>query len=93
VKSIVARTIIVLCVTGIALVIPNFTDFLNIGGSLGAAMIAFVLPPIMYNKEFKDDLSQGKWWFHIFIVVFGVVGAVLSIVTSIEAIKNRAKEN
>jgi amino acid permease len=90
VKSIVARTFVVLCVTGIALIIPNFTDFLNIGGSLGAAMIAFVLPPIMYNKEFKDEVSRGKWWFHLFIVVFGIVGAVLSIVTSIEAIANRS---
>ena len=79
-------------VTGIALIIPNFTDFLNIGGSLGAAMIAFVLPPILYNKEFEKDVSKTKYWFHISIVVFGVLGAVLSIVTSIESIINRAEE-
>ena len=75
--------------TGIALIIPNFTDFLNIGGSLGAAMIAFVLPPILYNKEFKDDVTPLKYWLHIGIVIFGIVGAVLSIIVSIESIINR----
>jgi len=49
VKVIALRSIVIFGVTGIALIIPNFTDFLNIAGSMGAGMIAFVLPPLLYN--------------------------------------------
>jgi amino acid permease len=73
----------------LALCIPNFTDFLNIAGSLGAGMIGFVLPPWLYNAEFKSTISRKKYWFNWFILVFGILGSGLSIYTSIRDIINR----
>jgi amino acid permease len=53
VKKVAVRSVIVWLITGIALLIPNFTDFLNIAGSIGSAAIAFILPPLLYLVEFK----------------------------------------
>mmetsp|Transcript_324 Transcript_324/g.193 ORF Transcript_324/g.193 Transcript_324/m.193 type:complete len:88 (+) Transcript_324:947-1210(+) len=77
------RSLIIMVVTGIALLVPNFTDFLNIAGSLGSTMIVFVLPPILYMKAFWTDLSKLHIAFLIFIIVFGIGGGVYSIITSI----------
>merc|ERR1711981_736283 len=44
-KKIIMRTIVIFCITGIALIIPDFTVFLDIAGALGAGVIAFILPP------------------------------------------------
>lgn len=56
-KRVAVRSVIIWVITGIALMIPNFTDFLNIAGSIGSAAIAFVLPPLLFLKEFKGELS------------------------------------
>ena len=47
------RSVIVWIITGVALIIPNFTDFLNIAGAIGSAAIAFILPPLLYLIEFR----------------------------------------
>ena len=49
-KKVTMRSLVILVVTGVALIIPDFTTFLDISGSLGAGVIAFVLPPLLYNK-------------------------------------------
>ena len=56
-KSIVARSLIIMLISGLALLIPNFTDFMNIMGSFCGALIAFILPPWLYNIEFKATIS------------------------------------
>ena len=48
-KKVICRSAIIIFVSGLAMVIPDFTTFLNIAGSLGAGVIAFVLPPMLYN--------------------------------------------
>jgi hypothetical protein len=48
IKIYVERVAIILVVTIAAIVIPRFVDFLNISGSLGAAALGFILPPIYY---------------------------------------------
>ena len=82
-KKIGVRSVIVWLVTGISLLIPNFTDFLNIAGSLGSAMIAFVLPPLLYLSEFKGKLSIPIIMLNWFIIIFGIVGAGYSVFFSI----------
>ncbi len=71
-------------VTGISLLIPNFTDFLNIAGSLGSAMIAFVLPPLLYMAEFRGQLKTYVIAINWFIIAFGVLGALYSVYFSID---------
>jgi len=50
IKVYAERVIVILVVTLAAIVIPRFVDFLNISGSLGAAALGFILPPIYYIK-------------------------------------------
>jgi amino acid permease len=89
VKRVSIRSLIILLITGIALLIPDFTDFLNIAGSIGSAAIAFVLPPILYLIEFKGTLSKPMIGFNYFIILFGVAGAVYSTYFSIDQIMHR----
>lgn len=82
-KIIGVRSLIVWLVTGISLLIPNFTDFLNIAGSVGSAMIAFILPPLLYLKEFRGQLSIVKVTLNWAIIVFGAAGGIYSVYFSI----------
>ena len=82
-KSVAMRSSVILIVTGIAMVIPDFTVFLDISGALGAGVIAFVLPPLLYNEEFKDTVSAPIKYSNWLIVLFGFVGIILSVVASI----------
>jgi amino acid permease len=43
-KKIVVRSVIMSCITATALIVPNFTDFLNIIGSLSSSIVGFILP-------------------------------------------------
>ena len=74
------RSLIVVLVTCVSLVIPNFTQFLNIAGAVGAAMIAFILPPMLYLKEFKNELSQRTKIIQYLVMAFGVFGALYSLI-------------
>jgi len=74
---------LILLITGLSLLIPSFTDFVNIAGALGGATITCIMPPLLYNIEFKDTISTAHKYFNWAIIVFGVVGAVLSLYTSI----------
>ena len=44
------RVTVIIIVTVASIVIPNFVDFLNISGSLGAASLGFILPSFYYMK-------------------------------------------
>ena len=83
IKKVIMRSIVIVCITGIALIIPDFTIFLDIAGALGAGVIAFILPPLLYNKQFEDSITPTKKYCNWVIVIFGVVGCTLSIVSSI----------
>jgi len=87
-KRIIMRSCVIVLITGVALIIPDFTTFLDIAGSLGAGVIAFILPPLLYNAEFRDSVPNWKKYVNWAIVVFGVVGCTISIVNSIVAIVN-----
>jgi hypothetical protein len=50
IKVITERVLIILVVTLAAIIIPRFVDFLNISGSIGAASLGFILPPLYYFK-------------------------------------------
>jgi proton-coupled amino acid transporter len=82
-KKVAVRSLIVWLITGISLLIPDFTDFLNIAGSIGSAAIAFVLPPLLFLAQFKGQITTPVVAFNWFIIVFGVCGAVYSTYFSI----------
>ena len=70
------------------MIIPDFTDFLNIAGSIGSAMIAFILPPLIYMRVFKDELSMSVKVINILIICLGVGGGGYSILYSIDKLAN-----
>ena len=78
------RVLIVVFITIIAIVVPRFVDFLNISGSLGASALGFVLPPIYYLQTYGwRNVSKPILVFNIFLILFGVIGAIYSIYNSI----------
>lgn len=87
-KKVAVRSVIVWIITGISLLIPNFTDFLNIAGSIGSAAIAFILPPILFLMEFKGEVSRSVIYFNWFIMAFGFSGAIYSTYFSINQMIN-----
>ena len=91
VKSVIFRSIIICSVTAIALIIPDFTTFIDIVGALGAGTLAFILPPLLYNAQFKATITTAKKMSNFAIVIFGLGGITLSVVTSIVNIINESK--
>ena len=82
------RSLVIMMVTGIALIIPDFTTFLDIMGAIAAGTVAFILPPLIYNKQFETSISPSKKYLHWGIVAFGVIGSILSLSTSIAGLVN-----
>ena len=80
--------LIIIVVTLASIVIPNFVDFLNISGSLGAASLGFILPSYYFIKSNDGigNLNKQTAAFHVFLMCFGVFGAVYSLYTSIKNI-------
>ena len=78
--------LIVILLTVLAIVIPNFVAFLNIVGSLGTCTLGFILPPIYYMKVFWSRISKFTVAFNIFIMLFGVGGGAYSIYESIKSL-------
>ena len=81
-------SLVIMIVTGIALIIPDFTTFLDIMGAIAAGTVAFILPPLLYNEQFKDTISPSLKYAHWGLVLFGVIGSILSLATSIAGIIN-----
>ena len=50
IKSVVMRSVVIMLVTCVALIIPDFTTFLDIMGAIAAGAVAFVFPPLLYNE-------------------------------------------
>ena len=79
------RVLVILVVTLVAILIPRFVDFLNISGSVGAASLGFILPPLYYFKV-QGGIRNVKWYlaaFNVFLIAFGTFGGIYSIYTSI----------
>ena len=85
IKIYTERVLVIVVITIAAIVIPRFVDFLNISGSLGAAALGFILPPLYYIKS-KGGLQniEGKLvLFNVFLICFGIFGAIYSLYNSI----------
>ena len=80
---------IIVILAGITLLIPDLVIFLDIIGALGAGVIAFILPPLLYNTEFAATITPAVKYSNYLIVLFGLVGSTISIVTSIINIINK----
>lgn len=77
------RIIVIILVTVVSSSIPNFIAFLNLAGSIGSSVLAFILPPIYYiqiNGGFKKENKLPFYVFaiNVFICLFGIGGGAYS---------------
>eukprot|EP00347_Sterkiella_histriomuscorum_P007475 403348775 len=85
-KRYLTRTFIIISVTCVALIVPNFTDFLNISGSLGATFSCFVIPQFLYMKQFQRSLRLHQKIGCILLILVGISGSLFSINYTIQRI-------
>lgn len=67
------RWLLVLTVILVALLVPNFTDFLSLVGSSVCCGLGFVLPALFHLMVFKEEMGWGGVSLDVGIVVVGVV--------------------
>ncbi|KAJ6995616.1 amino acid transporter AVT3C [Populus alba x Populus x berolinensis] len=74
--SIWLRWVVVLGVSLVALLVPNFADFLSLVGSSVCCLLGFVLPSLFHLLVFKEELGWNGLLLDGAFVVFGVIIAV-----------------
>ncbi|KDP43776.1 hypothetical protein JCGZ_22403 [Jatropha curcas] len=70
------RWVVVLTVSLVALLVPNFADFLSLVGSSVCCALGFVMPALFHYLVFKDELGTSGLVIDMAILVFGVAIAV-----------------
>uniref|UniRef100_A0A2P2J2S9 Amino acid transporter transmembrane domain-containing protein n=1 Tax=Rhizophora mucronata TaxID=61149 RepID=A0A2P2J2S9_RHIMU len=71
------RWAVVLGVSLVALLVPNFADFLSLVGSSVCCVLGFVLPALFHLMAFKEELRWSGLLLDAAIVVFGFVVGVI----------------
>ncbi|XP_013626757.1 PREDICTED: amino acid transporter ANTL1 [Brassica oleracea var. oleracea] len=82
------RWLLVLAVTMVALLVPNFADFLSLVGSSVCCALGFVLPALFHLMVFKDEIGWKQQTFNSGIVLLGFVLAVSGTWSSLSEIFN-----
>ncbi|ESQ45983.1 hypothetical protein EUTSA_v10000183mg [Eutrema salsugineum] len=82
------RWLLVLAVTLVALLVPNFADFLSLVGSSVCCALGFVLPALFHLMVFKDEIGWKQRALDVGIVLLGLVLAVSGTWTSLSEIFN-----
>lgn len=67
---------LVLAVSLVALLVPNFADFMSLVGSSVCCGLGFVLPALFHLLVFKEEMDLKGWCTDVGIVTVGVVLAV-----------------
>ncbi|GAA0143465.1 amino acid transporter [Lithospermum erythrorhizon] len=74
--SLFLRWMMVLVVSLVALLVPNFADFLSLVGSSVCIILGFVLPALFHLIAFKNDLGWIGLTTDVALILFGVVCAI-----------------
>lgn len=78
-----ARWLMILGVCLVALMVPNFADFLSLVGSSVCIALGFVFPALFHFIVFKDEASLGRLVLDGAIVVIGILLGVSGTYTSL----------
>lgn len=70
------RWLMVLLLSLIALLVPNFADFLSFVGSSVCVVLGFVLPALFHWMSHKEDMGWKGWLMDAVVVVIGFVIAL-----------------
>lgn len=82
-KCYIERTFVVLFTYAVAVSVPKFGLFVNLLGAVSGTVLAFVMPIAIYNKVFKDEITQRRKLIHSTLIVFGVAVGTLATAISI----------
>ena len=93
IKNIILRSIIVIFTGILAQGVPKFGLFIGLTGAFACTALAFILPTMMYNKVFANEISRNRRYAHNALIVFGtVVGSISFMLSFIEIIKSFTEE-
>ncbi|GAB2282902.1 Amino acid transporter avt3c [Dionaea muscipula] len=70
------RWVMVLGVSLVALLVPNFTDFLSLVGSSVCISLGFVLPALFHLLVYKAEMGKARMMLDGAIMVLGIVLAI-----------------
>ncbi|CAN8251316.1 unnamed protein product [Cochlearia groenlandica] len=84
--SIWVRWSTVLIITLVALLVPNFADFLSLVGSSVCVVLGFVLPSLFHLQAFKNELSIVRVVIDVLVFLVGVGIAVTGTWTAVHEI-------
>lgn len=84
--SLWSRWLMILVVALVALLVPNFADFLSLVGSSVCVALGFVFPALFHFLVFKDEAGLGKLVLDGAIVVIGIILGVSGTWTSLSEI-------
>ncbi|PQQ10532.1 amino acid transporter ANTL1 [Prunus yedoensis var. nudiflora] len=70
------RWVLVLAVSLVALLVPNFADFMSLVGSGVCCALGFVLPTLFHLMVFKGEMGWRQWSSDVSILVLGLVLAL-----------------
>ncbi|PHT43895.1 Amino acid transporter ANTL2 [Capsicum baccatum] len=86
------RWILVLGVTMVALLVPNFADFMSLVGSSICCALGFILPALFHYQVFKGDMDRKGELMDLGLIAlgvfFGVSGTWYSLVEMLSQAKN-----
>ncbi|KAF5754667.1 putative amino acid transporter, transmembrane domain-containing protein [Helianthus annuus] len=71
------RWVLVMVVSLVALLVPNFTDFLSLVGSSTCCILGLVLPALFHYIVFKNELKREELMYDLAMIVLGVILGVL----------------
>ncbi|KAK3023423.1 hypothetical protein RJ639_042811 [Escallonia herrerae] len=77
------RWVVVLVVSLVALLVPNFADFLSLVGSSVCVVLGFVLPALFHLLVHKEEMGWGWLALDGAVIVLGVVLAVFGTCSSL----------
>ncbi|KAF5443706.1 hypothetical protein F2P56_036241 [Juglans regia] len=80
------RWFLVFLVSLVALLVPNFADFLSLVGSGVCCALGFVLPALFHLLVFKEEMGWKGWCLDVGIVVLGIVLGVSGTWYALQAI-------
>lgn len=88
-KENAVRVFTTLVAGGLAVVFGEvFSQVLSIVGALGFSLLSFVLPPLIYLKIMRKDMTLRDRVFTVFILLVGIVGMGVSSVVDMNSIIN-----
>jgi amino acid permease len=68
------------CLIGVvSYLFPNFADILTFLGGLFQSLIAFVIPPLIFNRLHRDEISARQYAGNVAVMAFGAIMAVTSV--------------